>query len=101
MKHEIKIYPIEVAGIEVDLVEFKLEGNIVPEEAKQLTEKAEMDFSKYIAISGRGPIWLYGMLIHKAHPAKAVFVNDPRVGFVCVMSHVKEFEEGDVLKPEE
>lgn len=53
---------------------------------------------KGVIISGRGPIWLYGYLIHYYHPAKWVATHDPRLkGAVVVQSHTKDVKVGDLI----
>jgi len=42
-----------------------------------------------LVLSGAGPIWLYGHLVHLAHAWAFVAVHDPRLGgAVVVMRHV-------------
>jgi len=56
-------------------------------------------YTKGIVISGRGPIWLFGTLIHEFHPAKWVACFDPRLGGgVVVQSHDPEVKVGDVVE---
>jgi len=52
-----------------------------------------------VVVTGRAPIWRYGMAFHKLHgsPAGAVAFNDPRLGAVVVASHIKDFKEGDII----
>jgi len=50
-----------------------------------------------VAISGRGPIWLYSFLTHVLHIAVALYVFDPRLGYVCVATHNPDHKVGDVL----
>ena len=52
-----------------------------------------------LVITGRAPIWRYGMAIHKAHgsPAGAVATYDPRLGVVVVMSHCPQWAEKQVI----
>ncbi len=40
-----------------------------------------------LIISGRGPIWLYGYLVHRAHPFAWLAVHDPRLGAVVIARH--------------
>jgi CRISPR-associated protein Csx3 len=54
--------------------------------------------SKGVILSGRGPIWLFGFLIHYYHPTKFVATYDPRLnGAVIVESHSIDYEAGDVI----
>ena len=52
-----------------------------------------------LVISGRAPVWRYGMAIHAAHgsPAGAVATFDPRLGAVVVMSHSPDWVVGQVV----
>ena len=87
------------------VVKFVIEGGvIVPEElddavnelAKLLAPEKYGD--KLVIVSGRGPIWLYGALLHYLHPFKAVAFYDPRLnGGVVVQSHVEEYRVGQVI----
>lgn len=55
-----------------------------------------------VIIEGRGPIWLYGYLVHGFHAAKWVATFDPRLGnngaAVVVESHTKGVEPGDLIE---
>ena len=52
-----------------------------------------------VVISGRGPVWLYGFLVHYYHPVKWVATHDPRLqAAVVVASHTPEVKPGDVIK---
>jgi len=89
----------------VVLVHFELKRELNPEDLKSIKppDPVKNKLSKNLLIlSGRGPIWLYGFLIHFYHPVKAVAVFDPRLdGAVVVESHSKEFEIGSIIKLEE
>lgn len=52
-----------------------------------------------VIVSGRGPIWRYGMAFHRLHgsPAGAIAVFDPRLGAVVVASHRAEYAEGQII----
>ncbi|NJE31238.1 CRISPR-associated protein Csx3 [Thermococcus sp. 18S1] len=84
------------------LVHFEIEGTLKPEELKSL-KPPEVKGTKGVVLSGRGPVWLYGFLVHHYHPTAWVGTYDPRVGVVVVESHVPGVEPGDVFKfnPEE
>lgn len=71
------------------VVHFTLEGNgtIEPADLSQLRLQ-EVDYSKGVIISGRGPMWLYAYLVHAYHPAAWVAVFDPRIGAVVVQNHI-------------
>lgn len=52
---------------------------------------------KGLILNGRGPIWLYGFLIHFYHSTPFLAVYDPRLGAVIIESHTPQFKPGDVL----
>ena len=81
------------------LVEFELDPPVItPEELKGITPPA-VPVGNGVIISGRGPIWLYGAVIHHFHPASWVAVFDPRLGGgVVVESHIPEVQVGDVIR---
>lgn len=39
-----------------------------------------------LILSGRGPIWLYAYLVHKAHPFAWLAINEPREQAAVVIS---------------
>ena len=54
---------------------------------------------KGLVISGQGPIWLYGFLIHFYHPVKFVATHDNQQEYaVIVESHTPDYCVGDVLE---
>ncbi|MEM0235886.1 CRISPR-associated ring nuclease Crn3/Csx3 [Thermofilum sp.] len=78
------------------IVEFELTEPILPEDLKNIRPPS-IKCSKGVVLSGRGPIWLYGFLIHHYHPATFVATNDPRIGAVVVESHAPKYKVGDVI----
>ena len=59
---------------------------------------------KLLVLSGRGPIWMYCMLLHSLlHVVPAIAVFDPKVGgAIVVASHTQEYREGQIVElPEE
>ncbi len=52
-----------------------------------------------VVITGRAPIWRYGMAFHQLHgsPAAAIAVFDPRLGAVIVASHTPGLQAGEIL----
>jgi len=52
-----------------------------------------------VVVSGRAPIWRYGLAFHKLHgsQAAAIATYDPRLGAVVVASHSPQYQEGQVL----
>jgi CRISPR-associated protein Csx3 len=54
-----------------------------------LPPEADARRDRGLILSGRGPIWLYGHLLHEAHPFAWAAVHDPRLGgAVVVARHV-------------
>lgn len=52
---------------------------------------------KGLILNGRGPIWLYGFLVHFYHSTPFLAIYDPRLGAVIIESHIPEFKPGDIL----
>lgn len=89
---------------EYRLVKFVIPGGVTsPKEfAESVTEIAtELPGPRVALVSGRGPIWGYGLILHAAHPTQAVGVFDPRLGdeggYVVVQSHSASLQEGEVI----
>lgn len=81
-------------------VHFKC-GIITPEVLKRMNPP-RVNYKKGVVISGKGPIWLYGSLVHWYHPAAFVGVYEPRAdGCVVVQSHTPGVEVGTVLARED
>ena len=80
------IYGIE-SGVTsgVNLVGFVIEGGVIePKELKEVDEMArdlssKLDTTKPVIISGRGPHWLYAVLVHNLHFASVLATWEPRV----------------------
>lgn len=74
------------------LIEFVLSTEILrPSDLTMIDLPSGLDERRHLGliISGRGPVWLYGHLLHRAHPFAWVAVYDPRLdGGVVVMNHV-------------
>lgn len=79
------------------LVEFALDGPITPDLLPGI-KPPDVNPQKGVVVSGRGPIWLYGYLLHHYHPCAWVAVFDPRLGAVVVQSHTPTMKEGSVIK---
>ncbi|SMP05169.1 CRISPR-associated protein Csx3 [Desulfurobacterium pacificum] len=88
----------EILNGEAVLVEFEIEDGVTTPKEAFSVELPPVPYGKGVILSGRGPIWFYGRLIHHFHPAKWVAVFDPRIGAVVVQSHTKEIREGDVIE---
>ncbi len=94
----IKFKTSEVLNGKATLVEFHIDGGITTPEEAFSVELPKVPFNKGVIISGRGPIWFYGRLIHYFHPSKWVAVYDPRIGAVVVQSHDPSVKEGEIIQ---
>lgn len=76
-----------------------VEGVMEPCELNSI-EIPELDQTKGVVISGRGPIWLYAFLTHALHPHPWLATYDPRLGGAVVIErHRKEAPEiGKIIK---
>lgn len=71
---------------------------ITPEDLQTLHIPKNLDPSLGVVISGRAPIWLYGMLVHECHCSRWVACYDPRFpGAVVVSTHSPEVRVGQVI----
>ncbi|MEM1123800.1 MAG: CRISPR-associated ring nuclease Crn3/Csx3 [Bacteroidota bacterium] len=53
---------------------------------------------KGVILSGKGPIWLYGFLVHFYHPTRWVATYDPRwQGGIVVETHDPSIKVGTVI----
>ena len=78
----------ELSGVTV--VEFELDNGVIsPEElAESVGQAPEVDATKGVILSGRGPIWLAAALTHHYHATAWVGCFDPRLnGAVVVERH--------------
>ena len=73
------------------------DGVIAPADIKGLKLPEGIQFNQGIVIEGKGPIWLYGYLIHECHPAAWVGCYDPRLGAVVVATHTHDVLVSQVL----
>lgn len=73
------------------------DGVIEPQDLKGLKLPEGVQWKQGIAIEGKGPIWLYGYLVHECHPSVWVGCYDPRLGIVVVSSHTHAVKVGGVL----
>lgn len=73
------------------------DGIIEPDDIKGLSLPSSLDFKQGVVIEGKGPIWLYGYLVHECHPAAWVGCYDPRLGAVVVATHTHAVTVGQVL----
>jgi CRISPR-associated protein Csx3 len=73
-------------------------GVLSPSDLANVNLPSKMKFSQGIVIEGRGPIWLYGFLVHLCHPAAWVGCYEPRQeGCVVVQTHVPDIQVGQIL----
>jgi len=70
---------------------------IEPTDLQTLQLPQGIDSTRGVVISGRGPMWLYGFLIHELHPTPWVAVYDPRLGAVVVATHSRVAQVGQVI----
>jgi len=86
---------------EVVLVHFELSRTLTPEDLAGLAppDLVQLGCAHLgVILSGRGPIWLYGFLIHYYHPCSYVAIYDPRLqGGIVVASHKPGCEPGDLI----
>ena len=87
-----------------EFLEFKLEGPIEPNDLQYIAPRIlqERKGRPVLILSGRGPIWLYGALIHETvHVVKVLAVWDPKLSAaVVIASHAKGWKVGDLIYPE-
>jgi len=92
----------------VTIVNFKLSAPISPEQAKDFAELVSTYIREFIkpendelvALSGRGPIWLYMMIQHYLHGSVAnLGMFDPKVGVIVIAVHSWDFKAstGEVI----
>lgn len=95
-------FEIKKLSNEVVMIHFILKRELEPEDLKKISppDPIKNNFSdKAIILSGRGPIWLYGFLIHYYHPVKAISIFDPRYNAAIIIeSHFKKYKIGDIIK---
>lgn len=81
----------------VKKLEFELRRPLEPSDLPKIQLPKIM--GQGLVISGRGPIWLYGYLIHHyMHLFQFIAVYDPKIGgAVIIASHHPSFKEGEVI----
>lgn len=83
-----------------NVVKFELDDSLIPSDLPFIIPP-KLTGTKGAILSGRGPIWLYGFLIHHYHPTKFIAVYDPRLGgAVVIETHTNEVKVGEVIKAE-
>ncbi len=100
--HDFIEFEIKKVSNEIVMIHFILKRELEPEDLKKISppDPIKNNFSdKTIILSGRGPIWLYGFLIHYYHPVKAISIFDPRYNAAIIIeSHFKKYKVGDIIK---
>ena len=101
LKRENMISFSQIRKSELQIIEFFIKVPFNPKELRSISPPNPIteNFShKGVVLSGRGPIWLYGFLIHFYHPTKFVATYDPRLkGAVVVETHVSDHQVGDII----
>ena len=89
------------SGLAYQLLRLRLlppDGVIQPSDLQGLELPEGLKLSQGIVLEGRGPIWLYGYLVHLCHPAAWVGCYDPRLeGAVVVETHTPGVAVGQVI----
>jgi len=94
----------EIKKIKEDIVmiNFILKRGLDPQDLKRISPPDPVKSgisTNIVVLSGRGPIWLYGFLIHFYHLVKAIAIFDPRYNAaIIVESHFKEYKIGDIIQ---
>ena len=90
-----------MGGIKIDIQQIwesidptSAKVDYVPMYLSLVREKKELVRGKPVAIGGRGPIWLYAIVLHELHGiSPIVMVEDPKVGgYVIIYSHIATSE---------
>lgn len=93
------IKSFSLAGVKqtVTGIRFLLPDNMEPKELHNI-EPPRVDGRKGIVLSGRGPIWLYGYMVHHFHPHPWVATYERRENAAIIFeSHVPGIAPGDIL----
>lgn len=80
------MFELEVRD-QFSLVSFSLPSEGIEPSILPSLSPPDVDGSKGVVISGRGPVWLFAALVHHYHPSAWVATFDPRLGAVVVESH--------------
>lgn len=70
----------------VTVVAFAIEGGVCEPADLASINPPDVDGTKGVVISGRGPVWLYAALAHHYHVCAWVGTFDPRLGGAVVTS---------------
>jgi len=97
------VIDVETGGYEATLLEFTIsgEGTILPEELPSVIAQLgdSIDCTKGVIISGRGPVWLFGAILHHLHITRWSATFDPRLGVVVVASHHPDAPSSGTVLP--
>lgn len=70
----------------------------IPDFIELIKNYTNVAIGNVVILSGRMPIWLYGILIHYFHPTKALAVFEPRMNCgIVIASHDKNYKIGDLI----
>ncbi len=102
---ELRVREVETHLGATALVEVTIhDGVTTPDEFARASAKLDllpMRPGQGVIVSGRGPIWGYGMLLHELHPFAWVGVYDPRMcAAVVVQSHLPGLAMGELVPME-
>lgn len=71
---------------------------VYPEELNAIVLPDGIDTTRGVVISGRGPIWLHGYLLHQLHPTAWVGFYEPRLNAAIVASsHIRTVKVGEII----
>ena len=82
------------------LVKFEIPGGVTsPLEFAEVVQeiRSQLSGAFVVLLSGKGPVWGYGMLLHEAHPSQAVATYDPRLGYIVTQTHDARYQVGQVI----
>ncbi|MDH7477719.1 MAG: CRISPR-associated ring nuclease Crn3/Csx3 [Candidatus Bathyarchaeota archaeon] len=83
---------------EYTTISFELNNAITPA-VLSFIAPPKVNSTKGVILSGRGPVWLYGYLVHYYHMTRFIAIYDPRIGgAVVIESHTHGHKIGDVIK---
>ena len=85
--------------MQIPLVHYDLGTGTPITPSEPLPVLPEIPRGSVVVLTGRAPIWRYGMAFHLLHgsPAAAVGTFDPRLGVVIVATHTPKIQEGAVF----
>jgi len=83
----------------LDIILTRPDRLITPEDLQNLRLPKDLDPSRGVILSGRAPVWLFGMLVHDCHFCRWVACYDPRFpGGVVVSTHSPEARVGQEIE---